>query len=76
MKLPPASAKASRRAKEDSLVMEPIAEAQASPMDMPPRQRGETRTPAVGERMRYRPSSVWGWAAGVKGSKSEGGILG
>ncbi|KAL5337680.1 monooxygenase [Aspergillus crustosus] len=52
MKFPPAATKASSRAKDSSLVMEPMVSFQALPMDMPPSWRGETRMPAVGERMR------------------------
>lgn len=37
-------------------------------MDMAPSCRGETRIPAVEERMRYRPSSVGGSGAGLRRS--------
>jgi hypothetical protein len=37
----------------------------ASPKDMAPRQRGDTFTPAVLERIRYRSSSVLGGGAGI-----------
>jgi len=39
---------------------------QASPIDMAPRQSGDTLTPAVPERIRYRPSSVAGSGASAK----------
>jgi hypothetical protein len=42
--------------------------AQASPMDMAPKHSGDTLTPAVLERIRYRPSSVGGSGAGAKRS--------
>jgi hypothetical protein len=41
---------------------------QASPMDMAPRHSGDTRTPAVLDRILYRPSSVGGAGAGWKKS--------
>jgi hypothetical protein len=34
-------------------------------MDIAPSWSGETRMPAVGERMRYRPNSVLGSGAGM-----------
>jgi hypothetical protein len=39
---------------------------QASPIDIAPRHSGETLTPAVLERTRYRPNSVGGSSAGAK----------
>ena len=68
MKLPPASTKASRSLKESSFDMLPINWDQASPIDIAPSWRGETRTPAVEERMRKRPSGVFGSAAGANTS--------
>jgi hypothetical protein len=41
-------------------------ELKASPMLIAPKHNGETRTPAVVERMRYRPSSVGGSGQGAK----------
>ena len=66
MKLPPASTKASRSLKEPSLSRWPMKLFHDSPIDMPPRHSGETRTPAVLERTLYRPNSVGGSGAGVK----------
>lgn len=43
--------------------MEPIASFHASPIDMAPSWRGETRTAAVEDRIRYLPSSLGGSGA-------------
>jgi len=75
MKLPPASTKASRRANDCFLSMDPI-KSHFPPMDMAPRQIGETRTPAFGERIRYTPSCVLGVGAGLSIANMEGAILG
>jgi hypothetical protein len=66
MKLPPASTKASRSLKDAALSIDPMKPCQASPMLMAPSCRGDTRMPAVDERIRYRPSSVAGSGAGMK----------
>lgn len=52
MKFPPAATNASRSSKLFSLSIPPNQWLQASPMDIDPRQRGETRIDAVGERIR------------------------
>lgn len=59
-----AATKASSSTKEASLVMLPIPADQAEPIDMAPSWRGETRMPAVGERMRW-------WPRGVEGGGTE-----
>ena len=46
--------------------MEPRMPVQASPIDMAPSCRGETRIPAVLERTLYLPSEVGGSGAGSK----------
>jgi hypothetical protein len=48
------------------LSMLPMNSDQASPIDMAPSCRGETRMPAVEDRMRSLPSSVAGSGAGSK----------
>jgi hypothetical protein len=48
--------------------MEPIWSFHASPMDIAPSWRGDTRTPAVGARMRCRPRAVLGSGGGAKKS--------
>ena len=39
---------------------------QASPKFIAPRHRGDTLTPAVGDRMRWYPRTLFGVAAGLK----------
>lgn len=50
----------------------PMNSDQAPPMDMAPSWRGETRTPACGERILWRPRAVLGSGAGMK---MAGGML-
>lgn len=47
--------------------MEPIAPDQTSPMDIPPRTKGDTLMPAVLDNMFKRPYSVEGSGAGLEG---------
>lgn len=48
--------------------MLPMADDQASPIDIAPSCKGDTRMPAVDERIRYRPRAVLGSGAGEKKS--------
>lgn len=63
MKLPPASTKASNNLNDCSLFIAPIEPDHALPILIAPRAKGDTRTPALGERILYLPSSVLGCGA-------------
>lgn len=64
MKFPPKEAKLSRRRKGSSFL--PKTSLQELPMLIPPRQRGETLTEAVGDRIRWYPNGVNGLGGGLK----------